>query len=96
VWQVTGVHSNITVSGGTSAAVTVVHCAAGVAIGSGTAQLSAALDLEETGPNMQTGTLIASPTLFYPGDVLGLDFSGTLTSLVGVITIELGKVRANA
>lgn len=93
VWQIIDVHSNITVSGGSNAAVMPVHCAGGVAIASGTAQLSAALDLEETPPNMQVGTLIATPNKFYPGDVLGLDFSGTLTALVGAITIALARVE---
>lgn len=93
VWQLEYADSNITVSGGASAAVQIVHCAGGVAIASGTAQLTAALDLEETAPNKQTGVLIATPTKFYPGDVLGLDFSGTLTGLVGVLTMGLKRVE---
>lgn len=92
VWQLARATSVITVSGGSNAAVTLVHCAASVAIGSGTAQLTAVLDLEETAPNKQTGTLIATPNQFFPGDSLGVDFSGTLTGLVGCLTYVMKRV----
>ena len=92
VWQVIGGRSAITVSGGSSAIVQVHHCAGAVAPSSGTNQFTGAFDLEETAPNVQTGTLITAPNDFIPGDSLGLDFNGTLTGLVGNITVLLKRI----
>lgn len=82
-----------TVVGGSGATVQLVHCAQSVAIASGTAQLTAALDLTTTAPAKLNGTLIASPTELLPGDSLGLDMSGTLTGLVGAWTALLRRLR---
>jgi len=92
IWQVAYVGEAHTVVGGSNYAVQVVHCAQGVAIASGTAQLSAALDLTVTAPAKSYGTLIASPTQFTRGDVLGLDMSGTVGSYAGVISILMKKI----
>ena len=91
-WRLVSVSSMISVSGGSSAAVDVKVVDAVTAVASGTTQLTAPLDLEETAPNKQVGTLIASLTLIIPGMSVGLDFSGTLTGLVGNITLELGRI----
>ena len=82
-----------TVVGGAAAAVQLVHCAQSVAIASGTAQLTAALDLTVTAPAKLPGTLIATPTEILPGDSLGLDMSGTLTGLVGAWTLFIKRKR---
>ncbi len=92
VWQLSSFGTAITVSGGASATVMPVHCAGGVALASGTDQLSAAVDVQETGPDVTLGALIAAPTRFQPGDVLGLVFAGTLTGLVGVATFSMKRV----
>lgn len=91
-WAVASVFEAHTVVGGSSAAFNVVVCPQHIAIASGTAQLSAGLDLTTTAPNAAFGTLIASPTPLARGDVLGLDFSGTLTGLVGVYDIVLKRI----
>lgn len=92
LWQVVSVSAAITVVGGSGATVNVVVCPGAVAIASGTAQLSAAIDLTVTAPNNQFGTLIASPTVMKRGDTFGIDMAGTLTGLVGCVTIGLGRV----
>lgn len=93
VWQLVAASSIISASGGTSAAVQIRVGDAATAIASATAQLSAALDLEETAPDKKNGTLIASPTKIYPGMVVSVDFSGTLTALVGVLTMDFKRVE---
>ncbi len=92
VWVITGATSIISVSGGTGASVMPRVCSGITAVASGVAQLSAALDLEETGPNKQIGTMIAAPTEIFPGDSIGLDFSGTLTGLVGVVNVYVKRI----
>lgn len=91
VFRVFAVRANTTVAGGASAAVQLVHCAQGVALGSGTNQLTAGLDLTTTAPAKLAGTLIATPTDILPGDCLGVVFSGTLTGLVGCLTVALRR-----
>jgi hypothetical protein len=91
-WQVAGAIESHTVVGSTNAAVTILVCPQAVAIGSGVAQLSAGFDLTVTAPAKAYGTLIASPTRMTRGDVLALDFSGTLTGLVGNLTIYMKRV----
>jgi hypothetical protein len=92
IWVVAGAAESHTVVGGASYAVQVVHCAQGVAVASGTAQLAAVLDLTVTAPAHSFGTLIATPTQFTKGDVLGIDVSGTLGSYAGVVSIRMKKV----
>lgn len=92
-WIVTSVASTHGVVGGASAAVMPVVCSGSVAVASGTPQLVTALDLTLTAPRSQYGTLIATPTPMYRGDALALLFSGTLTNLVGSITVQIARVR---
>ena len=92
IWQVSGVESIISASGGASAAAQVEVSPQATALDGGTDQLTAALDLQETAPDRQTGTLIASPTNIFPGDCVAIVMSGTVTSLVACISIQLKKV----
>ncbi len=92
VWQVAGVAEAHTVVGGSGATVQVVVCLGSVAIASGSAQLTAALDLTATAPAKSFGTMIATPTLIYRGDSVGIDMSGTLTGLVGALTVQMKRV----
>lgn len=92
IWQLNGVAEAHTVVGGAAAAVTVVVCPGSVAIASGTAQLTAVLDLTVTAPAKSFGTLIATPTSMFRGDSLGIDMSGTLTGLVGKLTVQLKRI----
>ena len=92
IWQVAGVAEAHTVVGGASCAVQVVVCPGSVAIGSGTAQLTATLDLTVTAPAKSFGTLIASPTQIFRGDSVGIDISGTQTGLVGKLTVQLKRI----
>lgn len=92
VYEVASVNAILSVTGGTSAAVDVKVCTGVVAPASGTTQLDAPLDLEQTAPAQVLGAVIAVPTKIYPGNSVALDFSGTLTGLVGMLTINLRKV----
>lgn len=92
VWRPLRVAEAHSAVGGAGANVQVVYCPGSGAIGSGTAQLTAVLDLTVAAPVIRYGTLIASPNLLFPGDSLALDFSGTLTGLSGLLTVQLGRV----
>lgn len=91
VWEVSRAESIISVTGGTGADVMVEVCSGVTALTSGVDQLSAVLDLEETAPDKQVGTLIATPTSIFPGDNVSVYFTGTLTGLVGNLTITLKR-----
>jgi hypothetical protein len=89
VLEVREVHS---VVGGSGATVNLRKCTSGTAPASGTSMLSAAVNVESPTVNVpRTATL--STTLinreFAAGESLALDFSGTLTGLVGHVTIVL-------
>ena len=92
IWVVASVFESHTVVGGSNAAVQVVVCPQAVAIASGVAQLTAGFDLTVTAPAKAFGTMIASPTQMTRGDVLGIDLSGTLTGLVGMLDIILKRI----
>jgi len=93
VWRLEAVTTKITVSGGGSAAIMLTACSGVTAVADGVDQLDAVIDLQETAPAAANGVLIAEPTLMYPGDSLGLEFSGTLTGLVGALTVLLARVQ---
>lgn len=94
VWQVDHVVADQSVAGGAGATVTVVVCAPTVVVASGTVQLTAAIDLATAGNNGKSvrGTLIASPTRAAAGDRIGYVMAGTLTALVGNLTIGIKRV----
>ena len=80
------------VVGSTSASLQVMKCAGGtVAPESGIPLHATVIDLTVTAPVAQTATLVANAATrtLAAGDVLSLDLDGTLTGLVGVLTIEL-------
>lgn len=78
-------------AGGSSAAVQVRKCTGTTAPASGTAIAQATFDLTATVNTTQTATLSATAADYTlaAGDKLAFDFSGTLTSLVGAVTIVL-------
>lgn len=88
-WKVTDVVADQTVAGGSGATVDVKACDGTTAPASGTTQLSAAIDLATAGNNGKSvrGAVIAAPTSLVPGMRLAADFSGTLTALVGKLTV---------
>jgi len=81
------------VAGGDAGAVTVMleKCPSGTAPGSGTDLLTGTLNLKGTADTVQVGTLVATAAslALAAGDALALDFDGTLTAAVGVITVDL-------
>jgi hypothetical protein len=92
LWQVHSVSEAHTVVGGAGCTATLVVCPQAVAIGSGTAQLTAVLDLTVTAPAYRFGTLIASPTIMSRGDALAVLMAGTQTGLVGVLHTLLKRI----
>lgn len=86
--QIEEVHS---VVGGASAAVQVRKCSGTTAPASGTAVAQATFDLTATINTTQTATLSATAADYTlaDGDRLAIDVGGTLTGLVGVVTIVL-------
>lgn len=92
IWRVGTVSAAHTVVGGAGAAMQVAVCPQSVAPASGTNQLTAALDLTITAPAARFGTLIASPTLLTRGDSVAFVGSGTLTGLIGNLTVNMWRV----
>lgn len=102
-YEVTKVYLIPTVAGTNGSAVTadVMKASGTTAVSSGTTILSAAnsLDLKGTANTLQTGTLSTTQATrrLTAGDRLGVNFTGTLTSAVGLIQINLKRIRtANA
>ena len=91
IWEVSRAEAIVSVTGGSGADVMVEHVTGVVAPASGTDQLTAVIDIQETAPFKALGTLIATPTPFLPGDTLVVYFTGTLTGLVGAITITMKR-----
>jgi hypothetical protein len=95
-YQVVGVQAVAEVLGGSGATVTVEVLTGVQAPGAGVAQLSSALVLNGTAHQVQTGSLIASPTTAVAGNRIGIVMAGTLTGLVGSITIAIQRVWAGS
>ena len=93
VWVVESINCLVRVTGGTGATVDVLVCQQVEAVASGVSQLTAVMDVEETAPFQVTGTLIATPTEIYPGDSVGMNGGGTLTGLVGLLTVILKRIK---
>lgn len=93
-WQVVGVQVVPNVIGGAGATVTVEVCTGLTAPGSGVAQLGAALVIGSTATahKVLNGALIAAPTTMQKGDRLGIVMAGTLTGLIGMLTIAIKRV----
>lgn len=77
------------VAGGASAAADVKISGSGTALASGTTALSAAADLTAAArtPRKATLTSTASARIVKPGDSIGVDTSGTLTGLTGLVVM---------
>lgn len=98
-YEVVSVKARFSHVGGASAAVTINKVPSGTAPGSGTAVLSAAVDLTATADTTYSGTIssVAGAKLLAPGDALAAVFSGTLTALTGLVvqvTLKPTKVTA--
>lgn len=92
IWQVQDVEAVVTVTGGSSATVDLLVCSGVTAPASGTSQLTAVLDIQETAPFRARGTLITTPTKLVRGDSLAVVFGGTLTGLVGLMSVQVKRV----
>ena len=93
VWRVQAVNANMSVTGGAGCTVTVLVCPNGTAPGSGTAQLTAPMDIEETAPFSVNGTLIAAPTAIFPGMSVARLIAGTVGSVEGLLTVQLKRIN---
>ena len=93
VWVVESVVVQARVTGGTSATIDVLVCQQVEAVASGVSQLTAVLDVEETAPFKAVGTIIAAPTEIFPGDSVAFNGGGTLTGLIGVLTVILKRTQ---
>lgn len=91
-YQVVGVQAVPNVVGGAGATVNVEVCTGTQAPGAGTAQLTAALALTGTANAVVAGTVVAPPATIAAGQRVGIVMAGTLTGLVGVVTIQLQRV----
>jgi len=60
--------------------------------GTGTAQLSSAIDLSTTVNTIYSGALIESPTTISAGNKVSLDVGGTITGLLGTCTLSFIRV----
>lgn len=91
---VTHIAARPTVAGTDGGAVTaiVVKAASGTAIGSGTALHSSTINLKGTANTVQALTVTAADARIPAGTAIGIDFTGTLTSATGVVTVTLSAV----
>lgn len=93
VWKVEYVAAQARVTGGGSATIDVLVCQGVEAVASGVSQLAAVMDVEETAPFKAVPALIAAPTPIYPGDSVAFNGGGTLTGLIGVLTVILKRIE---
>lgn len=92
-FQIAGVTVTYGTAGGAGASLQVEVAGAGVAQGSGTNQLGAALALNGTANTPVNGTPIASPTNITNGSRVNIILAGTLTGLANCcVTITLRRV----
>ncbi|UBF29844.1 hypothetical protein K9N68_37170 (plasmid) [Kovacikia minuta CCNUW1] len=87
--RVVSVQARFSAAGGSAAAVTVNKAATGTATDSGTAVLSAPIDLTGSADTTLNGVLssVAGATVLNTGDALGAVDSGTLTNLANLILV---------
>lgn len=92
-YVVQGISGRPTIAGTNGSAVTaqVKKMTGVVAITAGTSLMSSTFDLKGTADTVQSLALSATPAdLEIPaGTAIGIDFTGTLTSAVGVVTVTL-------
>jgi hypothetical protein len=92
VWRLGTVSEIHSVVGGAAAAAQLYVTPSGTAPGSGTSQLTGTLDLTATANAVRFGTSITTPTLLLRGDSLCYVLTGTLTGLVGSLTVNMWRV----
>ncbi len=82
------------VTAGTSITFDILWVASGTAIGSGTTQLTGTIGGSTAGNNLKyvLGTLIAAPTQAGPGQILGVNVGGTVTSFVGNVQVHVKRL----
>ena len=94
--RVEGITGRVTVAGTDGGAVTAVirKVPSGTAITAGTALHSGTFNLKGTADTNQALTLstTASDLLLAAGDSLAIDFTGTLTSATGAVTVGMNPV----
>lgn len=92
-YKVTGIRGCVEVAGTDAGAVTaaIKKAPSATAIASGTALHSGTFNLKGTAATNQVLTLstTASDLLIEAGDRIGIDFTGTLTSATGAVTVTL-------
>lgn len=75
---------------GSAVTATIKKAAGTVAIASGTALHTGTYDLKGTAATVQSLTMASNGTAnIDAGDVIGIDFTGTLTSATGILTVLL-------
>jgi hypothetical protein len=91
--RVVGITLRVTAAGTDGSAVSVMtkKVPSGTAIGSGTDLMTAALNLKGTANTNQVGALstTAGALDVAAGNALALDFTGTLTTATGVVTVAM-------
>lgn len=94
--RVEAITARVTVAGTDGSAVTAVirKVPSGTVITSGTALHSGSINLKGTADTNQALTLstTASDLLLAAGDCIAIDFTGTLTSATGVVTVGMNPV----
>jgi hypothetical protein len=97
-YRVKAISARPTAAGTDSGAVSAVikKAASGTAITSGTALHSGSIDLKGTANTVQDLTLSTTSTDLdiADGDAIGIDFTGTLTTAAGVVTVTLAPKYA--
>jgi hypothetical protein len=92
-YRVKAISARPTVAGtdGSAVTATIRKAASGTAIASGTALHSGSIDLKGSANTVQDLALSATATDLdiADGDCVGIDFTGTLTSATGVVTVTL-------
>ncbi len=92
VWVLVAASARIAVTAGANATLMVRVCNGLILPASGIAQLTAAFDLEEVGPNLQHGIIIDPPTPILPGDAIAFDFSGTVAAGNSLISLYMKRI----
>lgn len=93
-YQVVSINEVHSVVGGSSAALSVKKCTGTTAPASGTALHATGIDLTATVNTNIVPTLVATTATLQLAatDKLAFDFSGTLTGLVGTVTLNLRRI----
>lgn len=92
-YAVRSISARVEVAGtdGSAATAVIKKAASGTAIASGTALHSGSINLKGTAATTQALTLSTTVTdlIIDAGDCIGIDFTGTLTSATGAVTVTL-------